>query len=162
MNSQAFRQPLAPLAGSAALEIVIADVGCDNGIDVTIYALGSDRIVFETILVDPDSQALLTYGSTETEAFWQCLNYHCCVNLTQDIVLTARCRFNPLAIAVSAKRMGQAETSNVRFLRLVEAMLDELQTRKPGSAVQVAVVTQNNQVIIPIEAACECPRCSKF
>ena len=106
MNSGMFRQPQVPLAEPAALEIVIADAGHTNGIEVTIYAVGSDQIVFETILLDPDSQALLTHGSAETEAFWQCLNLHCCANFTQDIFLTARCRFNSLAIAVSAKRMG--------------------------------------------------------
>jgi len=162
MNLEMFRQPQVPLAESAALEIVIADAGHTHGIDVTIYAVGSDQIVFETVLLDPDSQTLLTHGSAETEAFWQCLNLHCCANYTQDIFLTARCRFNPLAIAVSTERIGGAETRNVRFLRLIEAILDELETRKPGSAVQVAIVTKNNKVIAPIKAACECPRCSKF
>ncbi len=143
MNSRIFRQPLAPLTESAVLEIVIADGGCDNGIDVTIYAVGSGQIVFETILVDPDSQVLLASGSLETEAFWQCLNSYCCVDVAQDIFVTARCRFSPLTIAISTKRIGPAETRNVRFLRLVEALLDELQTRNPSFTAQVAVTHRN-------------------
>lgn len=162
INSGVFRQPQVAFAESAALEIVFADAGQTQGIDVTIYAVGSDQIVFETILVGPNSQALLTHGSAETEAFWQCLNLRSGANLAQDIFLTARCRFNPLSIAVSTKRMGRAEARNVRFLRLIEAVLDELQTRKPGSAVQVAIVTKNDEAIAPIKAACKCPRCSKF
>ena len=162
MNLERFRQPQVSLAGFAALEIVIADAGPTHGIDVTIYATGSDQIMFETVLVDPESQTLLTHGSAETEAFWRCLNLHCCLNSTQDIFLTARCHFNPLPIAVSTKRMGRAETRNVQFHRLIEAMLDELQTRKPVSAVQVVIVTKDDNVIAPIETACERPKCSKF
>ncbi|WP_139816278.1 hypothetical protein [Planktotalea arctica] len=143
MHALMFRQPQASLMELAVLEIVIADAGYDNGIDVTIYAVGSGQIVFDTILVDPDSQVLLTHGSPETEAFWQRLNLHCCIDVVQNIFVTARCRFSPLTIAVSTKRIGPAETRNVRFLRLVEALLDELQTRRPSLTAQVAVTHSN-------------------
>jgi hypothetical protein len=143
MNSQMSRQPQAPVTESAVLEIVIADSGYNDGIDVTVYAVGSGQIVYETILADPDSQILLTHGSHETEAFWQCLNLHCRVDVAQDIFVTVRCRFSPFTIAVSTKRIGAAETRNVRFLRLVEVILDELQTQNPCLTAQVAVTYRN-------------------
>lgn len=155
-------QQKVPMAEFTALEIVITDTGPTHGIEVLIFAVGSDQIVFEAILIDPESQALLTHGSAETEAFWQCLNSHCCVNFTQDIFLTARCFFDPRTIAVSLDLMGQAETRNARFHRLVEAMLDELKTRKPDSTVKVTILTGKNKVIASSNAASECPRCSKF
>ena len=162
MKLSLLSQKMVPLAESSALEIVIVDAGPTDGIEVVICAVDSDQIVFEAILVDPESQALLTHGSPETEAFWQCLNLHCCVSSTQDIFLTARCFFDPLTITVSPNLMGQAETRNAQFHRLVEAMLDELQTWKPDSAVQVTILMGENKVVTPINSASECPRCSKF
>ncbi len=41
----------------------ITDQGFDEGIDLTIYAEGSDQILFETKLVHPESRTLLSSSS---------------------------------------------------------------------------------------------------
>lgn len=125
------------------MAIDITDLGSDEGIDVTMYAEGSDQVLFETILSDPESRVLLTYGSRETETFWQCLHDQASVGHARDLFLTARCRFSLLTAATSTRRIGHMEVRNVRFLRLIEDLLDELQTRKPGISVELAVTHRN-------------------
>jgi len=142
-NSTMNRQTLLPATPIEPLEIMITDMGCNDGIDVIIHGVESGLIVFETVLADANSRALLTNGTPETETFWQCVNRNAWAGVDQQLFLTARCRFNPLTIAVSTKRMRNAEMCNVRFLRLVEDLLDELQTREPGLAVQLAVTHRN-------------------
>jgi hypothetical protein len=122
------------------LVLDITDQGYTKGIDVTIYPEGSDQILYETILLDPESQALLAYGSPEAEAFWQCLNTYGCVNHAKKLSLTACCLFNPLSVALSTRSMGHAELRNTQFLRLVEEVLDEFFTREPAVDVEVALI----------------------
>lgn len=143
LDLRTFRQPRGTFDSSAGLEIVIADTGCNSGIDVAIYRVDSGQVLFETVLVGPESRILLTHRSLETEAFWQCLKLYRHVHSAQGIFVTARCRFSPLKIATSTKHMGQAENRNMRFLRMVEAILEELQMREPGLAIQVAVTHRN-------------------
>jgi hypothetical protein len=142
-DSGLFRQPQTLTEQSAALELVITDTGCDNGVDVAIYAEGSGQMVFETVLASPSSKVLLTHGSPETETFWQCLKIHRCYGVCPDVFVTARCRFSPLKIAVSTQPMGQQETRNMRFLGLVNAILSELKVRERGVAAQVVVTHRN-------------------
>lgn len=138
-----FRHAANPINEKPLLALDITDMGADNAIDVTIRDEVSGRILFETVLAAPESRTLLTFGSPETEAFWQCLHTYRCVDRAQHLYLTARCRFSPLTAATSTRRMGHAEIRNVRFLRLVEEVLDELQTREPGMSVEVAVTHRN-------------------
>ncbi|HEY9040138.1 MAG TPA: hypothetical protein VIN05_14490 [Roseovarius sp.] len=142
-RSRHFRQPAAPMNGRPALALDITDMGADDGIDVMIHDENTGRILFESVLVDPESRVLLTHGSPETEAFWQCLHARGRVDRDRHLFLTARCRFSLLTAAIFTKRMGRAEVRNVRFLRLVEEMLDELQTREPWMSVEVAVTHRN-------------------
>ena len=142
-KTQKFREPIDAIDPNAMLELDIKDRGTDEGIDVTIFAEGSDRNLFETILVDPESRTLLTYGDPEAEVFWQCLYTHACANHAPKLLLTARCRFSPLAIVISKRSMGHAEVRNVGFLRLVEEILDEVLTRAPGLLVEVALTHRN-------------------
>lgn len=125
------------------LALDFTDRGFDDGIDVTLYAESSDQILFETILTDPKSQTLLTFGCPETQVFWQCLHTHASVDYAQKLSLTARCRFSPLAFVISTKSMGHAEIRNVDFLRFVEEVLDEVLTREPGLIVEVALTHRN-------------------
>ena len=137
------RQRVGAVDQRPALVLDFTDRGFDEGIDVTIYPEGSDQILFETILVDSESRVLLVYGGPEAEAFWQCLNTYACIDHAQKLSLTARCRFSPLAIAVSTKSMGRAELRNAGFLRLIEEVLDEFLTREPGVVVEVALTHRN-------------------
>ncbi|MCK8462440.1 hypothetical protein MUY35_01085 [Aliiroseovarius sp. S1339] len=125
------------------LALDITDMGTDDGVDVTIRDEASGRILFETVLADPDSRTLLTFGSPETETFWQCLQTHGHVDHVRHLFLTARCRFSLLNMTISTKRIGHAEVRNVAFLRLIEDVLDELRTREPGMSVEVAVTQRN-------------------
>lgn len=138
-----FRQSFSSMNPRPAMAIDITDLGSDEGIDVTIYAEASGQILFETILADPESRVLLTHGSSVTEAFWQCLHTHRCVVGVSHLLLTARCRFSLLTAATSTRRIGHMEVRNVRFLRLIEDLLDELQTREPGISVELAVTHRN-------------------
>jgi hypothetical protein len=144
-----FVQPAGPMGDRPVLALDIKDMGADEGIDVVIYDQDSDQILFETVLADPESRTLLTCGSLETEAFWQCLHSHRCVDRVRHLCLTARCRFSLWNAVISAKRLGPAEVRNVRFLRLVEEVLDELQTRQPCMSVEVAVTHHN-----PVFSSC--------
>ncbi len=137
------RQPSGPMDDRSMLALDITDMGVDEGIDVTILDEDSGRIVFETVLVDPESRALMTFGSLETETFWRCLRSQRCDGRRRHLFLTARCRFSLLTAANFTNRMGRREVRNVRFLRLVEELLDELQTRDPGTSVEVAMTHRN-------------------
>jgi len=121
------------------LALDFTDRGFGEGIDVTIYAVGSDQILYETILTDTESRTLLFCGDPEAEIFWRCLHTPIGVDSLQKLFLTARCRFNPLAIDISTKSTGRPEVRNAGFLRLVEEVLDELMTREPGLLVEVAL-----------------------
>lgn len=125
------------------LAISITDLGADEGIDVAIHVDHSDEPVFETILADPESRVLLTNGSLETEAIWRCVRRIVSIDRVQKIFVTARCRSSLLGMAISTRRMGYAERRNARFLRLIEDILDEFQTREPGLLVEVAVTHRN-------------------
>lgn len=138
-----FRHPVDSMNRGRGLALDITDFGTDEGIEVTIYAKGSGQILFETILADPESRVLLTHGTAETEAFWQCLHTQASVGHEHHLFLTARCRFSLLTPAISTRRMGHAEIRNVEFLRLIEVLLDELQTREPGMPVELAVTHRN-------------------
>ena len=138
-----FQHAADPVNDRLVLALDITDMGADDGIDVTIRDQVSGRIQFETVLADPKSRTLLTFGSPETETFWQCLHAYRCVDRVQHLFVTARCRFGILATSVSTKRLTRAEVRNVAFLRLVEDVLDELQTREPGMSVEVSVTHRN-------------------
>ncbi|AXI49087.1 hypothetical protein C1J03_23470 (plasmid) [Sulfitobacter sp. SK012] len=138
-NTGQFRKPIGTIDPRKMLALDITDLGVDEGIDVTIYPESSDQILFETILANPESRTLLAYGSREAKVFWQCLNTYVGVEYAPKLLLTARCRFSPLAIAVSTKSMGHAGVRNTGFLRLVEELLDEILTREPGVLVEVAL-----------------------
>lgn len=131
---------------SRILELDLTDMGADEGIDVALHTGATNRVVFETVLANPESRLLLTSGSVETEAFWQCVRRHICSDGVGQLFLTARCRLSPLAIAVSIRRMGYAEMHNVKFLRLVEDILDEFRTREPGLSFEVAVTYRNPEI----------------
>ena len=142
-GSQPQRQSPDPANPLPRLALDIIDQGADAGLDVAIRDESSGHILFETVLADPESRILLTFGSLETESFWQCLRTHRCVNHIRHLLITARCRFSILPTATASKRRGQTEMRNARFLRLIEALVDELQTREPAMSVEVAVTHRN-------------------
>jgi len=144
MRIQKLRPTAGPVGEPPVLALNITDMGGQDGIDVSIRDEASDQIYFETVLADPDSRILLTVGSPETETFWRCLHTLRSVGHTQHLFLTARSRFSLLTAAISTKRITRAEVRNVAFLRLVENLLDELQTREPGLALEVAVTHRNS------------------
>lgn len=125
------------------LALDITDMGADDGIDVIIVEGDTGRVLFETVLACPESRTLMTLGSPETETFWQCLHNYRRAGRGRHLFLTAQCRFSLLTAAISTGRMGCNEFRNVRFLRLIEDVLDELQTREPGMSVEVAVTHRN-------------------
>lgn len=125
------------------LELEIADLGSSEGIDVSIYVDHPNRIVFETILASPESTLLLTSGSDETEAFWGCICASVCIYGIQQVYLTARCNSSLYDVALSLGRMDCAGTRNVRFLRLVEDIVDELKTREPTLSVNIVTTHRN-------------------
>lgn len=128
---------------SPILEMEIADLGADEGIDVAIYADQPSRLVFDTVLVDPESDQLLKQGSIETEAFWRCIRRHITDRNIRQLFVTLRCSSSLIATAISSRRMGYAEMRNVRFLRMAEDILDELTTREPCLGVDVIVTYRN-------------------
>lgn len=138
-----FRRPAGPMNERPILALDITDMGVDEGIDVAIHDEDSNQLLFETVLVDPDSKTLLAFGSSETEAFWQCLHTHRGVGRDRHLFLTARCRFNLLTALISPKRISHAEVRSARFLRLIEEVCDELKTREPGMVVEIAVTHRN-------------------
>jgi len=143
---QALWQTPDPAGPSPVLVMDMTDMGANEGIDVVVHVGASGGVVFEAVLAEPESTMLLTSGSVETEAFWQCMRSHIRIHGARQLFLTARCRSSPLAIAVSSLRVGYAERRNVRFLRLVEDILDEFRTREPGLSVGVAVTHRNPEI----------------
>jgi len=132
-----------PLIERRVLALDITDMGFDDGIDVAIHGEATVDIIFETVLSDPNCRSLLTAGSPETEVFWQSLQPRHCLERVPHLLLTARCCFSLFPPVVSTKRFARADFRNAAFLRLIEDMLDELQTRVPGMAVEVAVTHRN-------------------
>ena len=143
LRTEQFRHADSAMDERPVLALDITDMGADDGIDVTIRDTVSGRTLFETVLADPKSRTLLTFGSPETEAFWQCLHARGHIHRVRHLFLTARCRFSLLTAAVSTRRMGHTELRNVAFLRLIEDLLDELRTREPGTSVEVSVTHRN-------------------
>ena len=132
-----------------ALEIV--DLGADGGIEVSIHLGQPSSLVFEVLLVDPESDLLLTHGSIETETFWKCIRDHVNNEAITQLFLTARCHSSPMPNAVSARRIGYAEMRNVRFFRLIDDILDEFTTREPCLSVEVNVTYRNAKNVRIIE-----------
>ncbi len=143
-----FRQVSSPITAMPVTErpvlaLDITDMGANDGIDVVIHDVATGHILFETVLSGPESRSLLTSGSPETEVFWRCLQTPDCANHVPYLFLTARCCFSLLNPVIFTKRIARADARNVAFLRLIEEMLDELQTRAPGMSVEVAVTHRN-------------------
>ncbi|WP_433989403.1 hypothetical protein SuNHUV7_40040 (plasmid) [Pseudoseohaeicola sp. NH-UV-7] len=124
------------------LELRLTDFGLDHGIDVAIHTNRSAAPVFETVLADPESRVLLAPGSPETEIFWHCLG-HCLTHDPQVLQLHARCCYSTMSITSSTRRMSRAEMRNARFLRFVEKVLDEVQTRQPQVKINISVTYRN-------------------
>lgn len=125
------------------LDLEIVDLGKHDGIKVALYVDQPDRLVFEVILADPESRQLMTDGSIETETFWKCIRTYVKKEAITQLFLTARCNSSPMLNAVSARCIGYAEMRNVRFLRLVEDILDEVATQEPALSVDVVVTYRN-------------------
>lgn len=128
---------------SPVLALEIVDLGADDGVEVAIHSGQASRLVFEVLLVDPESDLLLTHGSIETETFWKCIRDQVNKGAITTLFLTTRCHSSPLPNAVSAKRISHAEMRNVRLLRLIDDILDELTTREPCLSVEVNVTYRN-------------------
>jgi hypothetical protein len=124
------------------LELRLTDFGPDHGIDVAIHTNRSAEPVFETVLADPESRVLLAPGIAETEVFWRCLD-RCFAYGPHILQLHARCCFSTMSMIRSARRMSRAEMRNARFLRFIEEVLDEVQTRQPHVKVDIAVTYRN-------------------
>lgn len=125
------------------LELEIADMGADEGIEVTLHVDHPNRIIYDFILAGPESLMLLTAGSPETEFFWKCLRKHVHNESIKQLYLTARCSSSLLLTAMSPRLMSNAEVRNVNFLRLVEDILDELTTREPRLSVDIIITYLN-------------------
>lgn len=133
----------APILRQSGLAIEISDLGFNDGVDVVIYEESTGRFLFETVLADPASRTLLTFGSPQTEAFWDCLEAHECMHAAQCLCLAARCHFSLLTPMISARRIGQMERRNACFLRLIEDLVDEFRTRAPRVQVDVTLTHRN-------------------
>ena len=138
-----FRRPTTPVLRQSSLAIEVSDLGFNDGIDVVVYQESSGRVLFETVLADPASRTLLTFGNPQTEAFWDCLDAHECLQTDQRLYLAARSHFSPLTPVVSVSRIGQMERRNACFLRLIEELLDEFCTRAPRVQVEVNLTHRN-------------------
>lgn len=129
-----------------ALALTLTDSGANEGIDVAVHLGCPDAALYANILANPESRVLLSGDSPDAEVFWSCVGDTIRRYGLKQIHVNAQCRFSPLAIDVSTRRIGYAEMRNVSFLRLVEDIMDEIQTREPGLLIDVAIGHRNSEL----------------
>jgi hypothetical protein len=112
------------------LEIV--DWGPDDCIDISLGAGEAGVDMFQTIVPDPRNCTLLDQERPDAGVFWQTLRMLRVVTGSRCMVLSVRLHHEEADYDHDCDDLCPAELRDMRVLKMVEDLADEILTRFPG------------------------------
>lgn len=114
----------------------VADLGPKNGIDIRVHDPVTSQLCFEIVALDPENCPLIGKAPESDATFGAfCRAMNCVSDIRQICVLIHFYRCEPMLHDPDLESDGR----DSRVYKMVEDIVDEIQTHRPGTMINVAM-----------------------